>query len=1485
MTAPTLLAVSDSQEDIHAFEHTLAEHLPGCEIMTARSADEAVDLARTIAIDVAIVEAQMAGSDSVELCGRLRDVANKAHPTILLVVEAHATEAAARGLDAGVTDFLVRPIDGIELTARVKTMLRLKRAEDDLRNCQRQGAEPAPTAAGHDWAQQYLDVAEVMLLALDSQGQITLINQKGCAILGYGEADLLGKNWFDTCMPPSIRAGARDVFRQLVSGETEPVEYHENPVLTRFGQQRLIAWHNAILTDEAGAVAGTLSSGEDITARRRAEDGLRKFKSVADQSNNGTAITDLDGKLTYANQTFAKMHGYSRDDLLGKHLSVLHNAAQIPRVEALLDQLLEDGEFADEEVWHVRKDGTPFPTTMSAMVVRDDHGTPTYLAVTAIEVTAQQAAQRALTESEERYRTLVEASPNSILAIQGGHHVFANPAAAHMLGFGEPAQVVGRPALHAIAPDSRDLVIERMKRLGAGKSNPPVEVELLRPDGSTLTIESTSVPITMGGEEAILVIGQDITERKKAQDQLRQREEEERRFAAQLTALHKVTNELSRTQSVHELCRRAVELARELLGFDRLGIWFVGSERNVVEGSFGVDEHGNVRDERDRAVHVAPSSAMGQILTQAVPWQLWHDTELFRDSGRVVGHGDKAIASIWDGEQISGFIAADNLLNGEPIDERQCELLDLFASTVGHLRKQKLAEAGMTVFSGLGHRLSAARTVERASRIIVETADQLFGWDACFVRLCAIDTDEYRPVVYIDVVDGERVDVTPPAGLTTPTPFLRRVLSEGAQLILREDPLEQPENWNRFGNVDRLSASLMFVPIRYRDGAIGVLSIQSYRPQAYSDDDLHALQGLADLCGGALERIRSEEALREGEARLSSIFRAAPVGIGVVCDRALLQVNDRVCQMTGRTSEELVGQNARVLYPTDEDYEYVGAEKYRQIQEQGAGTVETHWQHKDGTVIDVLLSSTPLDPDDLSAGVTFTALDITARKRAEAERLRLATAVEQAAESILVADSDGAIQYVNPAFERVTGFARDEAIGQTCRLVKSGQHDGPFYRDLWETISRGDVWRGRFTNKRKDGTLYEEEATISPIRDASGQIAHFVDVRRDVTHEAELEEQLRQAQKMQAIGTLAGGIAHDFNNILSPIVGYTEMALEEAHEESRFVNDLQQVLAAAHRAADLVRQILTVSRQQEHERSHVRVGPIVKEAMKLLRASLPSTIDVQTSIRTQSDVVLADATQIHQVLMNLCTNAGHAMRREGGVLTVVLDSGDVSCCPGACCPDNAPCLSLTVIDTGHGMEPEIADRAFEPYYTTKERGEGTGLGLAVVHGIVEGHDGRITVESEPGVGTTFQVCLPLAEAAEASPAEDQAPLPRGDERILLVDDEPALVRITQRMLEALGYRVTSFTRSAEALDAFAADPESFDLVVTDMTMPGMTGVELAKKLMSERPRAPIILCTGFSELITPEKAKRMGISEFLMKPIRPRVLARAVRDSLNRVLQ
>ena len=630
------------------------------------------------------------------------------------------------------------------------------------------------------------------------------------------------------------------------------------------------------------------------------------------------------------------------------------------------------------------------------------------------------------------------------------------------------------------------------------------------------------------------------------------------------------------------------------------------------------------------------------------------------------------------------------------------------------------------------------------------------------------------------------------------------------------------------------------------------------------------------------DRKRAETALRESEAKYRHFYNNAQVGIclSTMVEGRIVDCNKTLAKMLGFDSPaQCASEFVMEKHYVDPDQRLKLTDKLRRHGE--AVNFEVQLTRRDGTPIWTIISSYWYPKKGLIESVI---IDITARRQSEEYLRRLSAAVEQADEAIVITDRDGTIEFVNPAFERITGYAAHEAVGDNPRILKGGKQDDLFYRKLWETISRGDVWRGHFVNRKKDGGFYDEDAAITPIKNNDGVITNYVAVKRDVSRELKTEAQLRQSQKMESIGTLAGGIAHDFNNILGAIMGYTELGLDDLKDRPEQCRWLQQVLEASHRAKDLVGQILTFSRSTAVARAPMKTIPIIKEACKFLRSSLPATIEIKQDIRTSRDLIMGDPTQFHQVLMNLCTNAGHAMQETGGELTVVLETVTLDKEDEMTCPDLKPgaYLKLTVRDTGCGIDRENLEHIFDPYFTTKEQGEGTGLGLAVVHGIVKDGGGDIRVYSEPGKGTTFQVLFPQIEKLEMPVQRNKRDvLPTGTETILLVDDEETLVITTAKLLERLGYTVVSEMNPVKALEKFEQSGKAYDLVMTDKTMPGMTGYELAGKIRQIRPDIPILLCTGFEEKDIMEKMQKTGIKGYIMKPVNRRDLAVAVRRLLN----
>ncbi|MDR4460469.1 MAG: response regulator [Nitrospirales bacterium] len=482
------------------------------------------------------------------------------------------------------------------------------------------------------------------------------------------------------------------------------------------------------------------------------------------------------------------------------------------------------------------------------------------------------------------------------------------------------------------------------------------------------------------------------------------------------------------------------------------------------------------------------------------------------------------------------------------------------------------------------------------------------------------------------------------------------------------------------------------------------------------------------------------------------------------------------------------------------------------------------------------------------------------------------------------------VWYVSPQYETVWGRSCASLLKDSRSLWNAiHPHDQPrFHTHQCEQEVNGVQGECRIV--KPDNTLRWVRIQTVPIRKPNGDLQSLAGVAEDITEQKRVEEaltkterQFRQSSRMEAIGTLAGGIAHDFNNILTAILGYTELALATVPKESRTQRNLQEVLTAGHRAKHLVLQILTFSRQAGQGKKPTPLHMVVREALKLLRSTIPTTIEIRQSLKTEA-TILADPTQMHQIIINLCTNAEFAMRESGGILNVALEDVDVTeeLTEAISGLHIGPHVRLTVEDTGLGMTSEVLERLFDPFFTTKPIGEGSGMGMAVVHGIITSHKGAIVVDSIVNKGTKIDVYLPTVPTQVVEPLYDQTAIPTGKESVLFVDDEETIVRLGKELLTQLGYTVEVYTSSIEALRTFSQDPHRFDLVITDQTMPGMTGEALSRELLRIRPDLPIILCTGFSHVISAERAKALGIQGYLMKPLAIRDLVPIIRHVLDK---
>ncbi len=654
-------------------------------------------------------------------------------------------------------------------------------------------------------------------------------------------------------------------------------------------------------------------------------------------------------------------------------------------------------------------------------------------------------------------------------------------------------------------------------------------------------------------------------------------------------------------------------------------------------------------------------------------------------------------------------------------------------------------------------------------------------------------------------------------------------------------------------------------------------------------DDQGQLEYIMVISMDITERKQAEEALQKKEAQLRQIIDLVPHFIFVKDETGRFEVvNKATAEVFGTTVEDLTGRRDSDFVANQEEADHFRADDLEVIHSGKTKVIPVELMTDSENRLRYL-QTTKVPFQSSSSGTPSllgVAVDITERVNAEAERRRLMAAIEQLAETIIITDLDGAIEYVNPAFEQITGYASEETVGQNISILYSGVHDAAFMEEMWKVLQQGQMWSGQFVNKKKDGTLYTEEATISPVRDASGHIFNYVSVQRDITEKLNLEEQFRQAQKMESIGQLVGGVAHDFNNLLQIINGYANIARAKLTPNHAVSESIEEIAKAGEHAKELVQQLLTFSRQQVIDPVDLNLNEEIEKSQKMLRHMIGEHIQFEFIAGDDVGIVFADKGQMHQVLMNLCVNARDVMP-DGGTLTVQTENMAFG-------PDDLKTHSwarvgdyvrLSIKDTGCGMESETCEKIFDPFFTTKEVGKGTGLGLSTVYGIMKQNEGYIDVTSEVGTGTEFKIYLPVSQPLSAerldSASKNIIPVEGGIETLLVVEDAAMILELATYTLRDAGYTVLTAKDGQEALRVFEEHAEEIDCVMMDVVMPRMGGKEAMRKLLQKRPALRHLFVSGYS----PDTGhtgfiKEQGAS-LLSKPYEGDALLQKIREVLD----
>jgi len=1197
----------------------------------------------------------------------------------------------------------------------------------------------------------------------------------------------------------------------------------------------------AAVRNSRGAIVGAIETVEDITDRKKAEEALResenRYRAIFENTGAATLILEEDTIISLANAEFEKLTGYTRDEIENKKSWTEFVVKE--DLERMLDQhrlrradakaALKQYEFRLID----KHDRTRDCLLTVDMIADTKRSVASFL-----DITERRQAEDSLISANRQLNDIIEFLPDATLVIDSDKRVIAwNRAIEEMTGVSKK-EMIGKDDLDCAVffygyrrPHLLDLIDARDEDLES-------KYQHFTRKGGILRAE-TYVPCVYGGKGAyVLCTGaplfdahgnrvgaiesiRDVTEQRQAQEALRRSEEKYRELVENANSIILRMDNLGNVTFFNEFAQRFFGYSEEEI----LGKNVVGTIVPEVESTSGRDLRLMIEDIAVNPDRYASNINENMRCGGERVWIAWTNKPILGENGQVV----------------------EVFCVGNDITER------------------KWAE-------------EEVKRSEERFKILFECAPDpyyLCDFEGNFLdgNKAAEEATGYKREELIGKNQFE-------ANLLAPEDIPK------ARELLARNRLGYPAGPEEF-------------VLSRKDGKQVFLEVRTF-PTVIREQ--HLVLGIGrDIT----TRKHAEEELRESRQQLSDIIDFLPDATFVIDKEGkVIAWNRAIEEMTGTRAADMLGKgNYEYALPFYGERRPVlidlvlepGQEieqKYAALERMDRAIAGEAYMPalRGGEVYLFGTASALFDSRGHVVGAIESIRDITERKRmeeavAEAEA-KYRGMFENSVMGIYQSTPEGRFLSLNMAGARILGYdSPEELINEASDLPRRLYVNPERRSELLRLIEdRGMVQEFEVQFFRKDGSIAWVTLNLSGVRDANGKIIRIEGTAEDITESKRLSSQLSQAQKMEAIGTLAGGIAHDFNNILMPIIGYSELSLNAVPKGSRLHHNIEQILLSGNRARELVKQILTFSRKAEQERRPVQVSLLVKETLKLLRPSLPSTIQINQDIDEEAiyATTMADPTQIHQVLMNLCTNAAHAMREKAGVLSISLKNVDVDTVAISEVPDLAPgsYLRLSVADTGHGMDEAVRQRIFDPYFTTKGPSEGTGLGLALIYGIVKNLSGGIAVFSEPGQGATFDVYFPRTKTLQAPMAEGSEPLPTGKGLVLVVDDEQPIVDMLQEMLGSLGYDVAGRYSSYDALQAFRARPDSFDLVITDLTMPHMTGIDLAREILKIRPDTPIILCTGFSEAVNENRTRLLGIKGFLMKPLALRDLAATVNKIL-----